>query len=766
MSRKISFEDDAQKPRRLDVSDGDDSTKKRSKQPKLEHEFSRNDTQTSAAPDIQAGAALPSGDVSGGGNGNLLDLTAIQQQSANALQGSLPDETPDRNVGVSSVRFIGEVVVQSIREANFGDKQKSKRQSKLKADKSRLSFNADEKATDGVTPNTADADNRDNEAGGDAGVNNDDTENTADVSDENADVNDASDDEPTEQDTADTDGDAETGGTNTKPSNKPKSRLKFSKADSEISKLEKQADRLDRKLEKAQEKIPTKTVTKKTLEFDEKKGKAVTKLTHEKEKIPIGEAKWNKPKDKSMPTKVAGVATSMAVTKIHAKVHQVEHENVGVKVAHKAELLAESGYRGAKRTAKSAYRFHKNRPYRQVSKLEQKSIKNKMKLDYKKALRDNPKLKSSPLSRWMQKRAIKRNYAKDLRAAKNAAQTGTKAVGIVAKAGKIVTAIIRKNPVFLVKACLVALLIFLVLSLLTMCVGIFSSTTSFVGAVSYAADYEDIDDASILYTELETDLRIYINDIQINHPGYDEYRFSIDSIGHDPFALIAFLTAVYHDFTFAEVVATIHAVFNAQYTLTLVSEVEIRTGTGTDSDGYSYTYEYEWHILNVTLVSRNFTDVLLEMMDDDQTEHFNVLMYSKGARQFVGNPFDFDWRPFVTSLYGYRIHPIHGDRRFHWGLDIGQPQGVPLLAALDGVVIAVGYQADGYGNFVVIECADGNQVRYAHCHEVFVTEGQPVERGDVIATVGTTGASTGPHLHIEIVRNGRFLNPIFFMEFR
>jgi hypothetical protein len=310
----------------------------------------------------------------------------------------------------------------------------------------------------------------------------------------------------------------------------------------------------------------------------------------------------------------------------------------------------------------------------------------------------------------------------------------------------------------------------------------FSGTSSFVGHVMYPAEFEDIDDASIMYTELETDLRIYINEIEENYPDYDEYRFSIDSIGHDPFALMAFLSAVYEDFIFADVAASIQAIFDAHYTLELESVMEIRereeerTGTGswTDEDGnihtYTYTYtvevEYEWHILHVTLTSRPFTEVLMEMMNDDEAQHFAILMYSKGARQFVGNPFDFDWRPFVTSLFGYRIHPISGARQFHWGLDIGLPEGTPLLAGLDGVVIAVGYQPDGYGNFVVIECEDGNQVRYAHCHEVFVTEGQTVERGDLIATVGNTGASTGAHLHIEVSRDGRRLNPIFFLEFR
>jgi murein DD-endopeptidase MepM/ murein hydrolase activator NlpD len=303
-------------------------------------------------------------------------------------------------------------------------------------------------------------------------------------------------------------------------------------------------------------------------------------------------------------------------------------------------------------------------------------------------------------------------------------------------------------------------------------------TGAVLGGLSYIADYEDIDDASILYTELEVDLLIAIQNTPATHPGYDEYRFSIDNIDHNPFELMAFLTAVYQDFTFAEVESTIREIFAAQYNLELTPVVEIRTrtetrtGSWTDEDGnsHSYTYtvvvEYEWHILYVTLTSRPLSEVLAERMDDDQAQHYAVLMYSFGARQFVGNPFDFDWMPFVSSLYGYRIHPISGVKQFHWGIDIGLPTGTPIRAGVDGTVVYVGYHPNGYGNFVVIESEDGIQARYAHCHEVFVTVGQTVERGDIIATVGNTGASTGPHLHMEIAVNGRRINPIFFVEFR
>ena len=533
-------------------------------------------------------------------------------------------------------------------------------------------------------------------------------------------------------------------------------------------------DRYEKKLNKARDKLPSKPVKKKELIFDEDKGKAASKLTHENEVIPIGAAEWNKPTKKSAGRGIIGKGASIATTKIHAKIHQVEHENVGVKAAHQAELWGESAYRGGKRKIKSAYRHHKNKPYRKVAKLEQKSIKNKMRTDYKKALRDNPKLKSNPASRFMQKRAIKLNYAKDLRNAKKAAAATKASVRFAARAGKTATAIIRRNPVFLVKAGLLLLIIFFIMSIFTMCMSMFQGGTGFVGAVSYAAEYEDICDASVLYTQLETDLRIYIQDIQINHPGFDEYRLNIGGIGHNPFELIAFLTAVYENFTFAEVEASIRAIFDAQYTLDLTEVVEIRTreetGSWTDEDGNTHTYtvivEYEWHILYVTLTSRPLSQVLAERMDEEQAEHYAVLMYSFGARQFIGNPFDFDWTPNVSSPFGYRVHPISGDRRFHWGIDIGLPAGTPIRAGLDGIVVYVGYHPNGYGNVVVIESIDGIQARYAHCNEIFVTVGQTVERGQTIATVGSTGASTGPHLHMEIAVNGRRINPIFFIEFR
>jgi murein DD-endopeptidase MepM/ murein hydrolase activator NlpD len=698
------------------------------------------------------------------------NLTGLQHEAVRSIQNIVPNNTPDNNAGVSATRFGMELTAVTVSNAV---KSKKKKKQKLQHDKSRLEFSDEENKNGDAEPPVKNEDNQEK------------SESAVDEADEklDGDSDDSSDEALDNQDNNSTEesvDSAESG--DSADSDKSKSKLKFSKEEKKIKHLEDKADKYADKLEKAREKLPTKTVTKKQIVYDEQKKKNVSKLTHEKEVIPIGEAKWNQPKKVSTVGKVGGAVTSLAVTKIHTKIHQAEHENVGVKTAHKAELLGESAYRGAKQGVRSAYRFHKNSPYRHLAKLEQKSIRNKMKLDYKKALRDNPKLKSNPISRFMQKRAVKRNYAKDLRAAKNAANTGKKAVGITAKVGKIVTAIVRKNPVFLLKLGLLLLLIFLILSMFSMCAALFSGSSGILGSVVYPAEPEDIDDATVLFTELETDLRVEIAEIGETYPGFDEYNFNIGNIGHDPFELMAFLSALYQDFSFEDIEEVIREIFDEMYTLEIVEESETRTrtethtgtATGTDSEGnsYSYTYtyqvevEYEYRTLNVTLTSQSFMEVITPRMDEEQTHHFYILMYSKGARQFIGNPFAFDWLPYVSSYYGYRIHPIDNEKRMHNGIDIGLPTGTELLATFDGTVASVANQPDGYGLVVVIENEDGVRVRYAHCDEIFVVAGQTITQGEVIATVGNTGASTGSHLHLEVEWNGRRFNPLFYFEFR
>ena len=113
----------------------------------------------------------------------------------------------------------------------------------------------------------------------------------------------------------------------------------------------------------------------------------------------------------------------------------------------------------------------------------------------------------------------------------------------------------------------------------------------------------------------------------------------------------------------------------------------------------------------------------------------------------------------ITSQFGARRDPIHGHRRFHRGLDIAAPRGTPIEAAAEGTVVFAGRQR-GYGNTVIIEHADGRRTRYAHAQELHVQAGETVEAGQEIATVGSTGRATGPHVHFEVIEDGKRVNPL------
>ena len=565
-----------------------------------------------------------------------------------------------------------------------------------------------------------------------------------------------------------------------------KKKLNFSKEELKINTLEKKAEAVNQKLDAVKEKLPTEAIRKKVRIFDEKTQKPKTRIRFEETAIPINEAKWNKPKKKSLPRKTAGALTTAGANKLHSKIYEVEHENVGTEAAHKAELVGESGLRGGKKLTHSAYRFARNAPYHKVSKLEVKTVKSSMKLSYQKALQDNPGLKSNPVSRLLQKRTIKKQYATALRTAKTSAKTATQASGILQKTSKTITGLVRKSPVTLLHAGLLMLIIFAIMALVSTCGTLFSGSTGFIGATAYAAEDVDIDNAELFYTEMETDLQIRIQNVESSHSGYDEYRYNIRDFGHDPFELMGFLTVSYEDFSYSEIQAVLQQVFNEQYSLTFTPETETRTRTETHSisitdpetgitttDTYQVEVEYEWYILNVNLASTSFYNVIYPRISTDQLEHFELLMRSKGSRQYVANPFSFNWLPYINpyshsglAMYGYRINPDSGVKDYHKGIDIGVPSGTEIHAGFDGLVTAAGYDAGGYGNYVVLEqrAERGTilEAKYAHCNSVLVSVGQTVSEGDIIATTGNTGDSSTPHLHLEVVKNGQYLNPLYF----
>ena len=116
----------------------------------------------------------------------------------------------------------------------------------------------------------------------------------------------------------------------------------------------------------------------------------------------------------------------------------------------------------------------------------------------------------------------------------------------------------------------------------------------------------------------------------------------------------------------------------------------------------------------------------------------------------------------IASGYGYRIDPVYKTVKLHPGLDFTAPSGTPIYATADGVIASAGNTGDGYGNHVIINHGYGYKTLYGHMYRIKARPGQQVKRGEVIGWVGSTGKSTGPHCHYEVIKNGNKINPVYF----
>lgn len=163
---------------------------------------------------------------------------------------------------------------------------------------------------------------------------------------------------------------------------------------------------------------------------------------------------------------------------------------------------------------------------------------------------------------------------------------------------------------------------------------------------------------------------------------------------------------------------------------------------------------------------------LNELMSDGYTDLWNELIGGSGEIIMSGSSWVskgyFTWplpETFtITSYFGTRVDPISGEIKTHGGTDIAAPSGTPILAATDGTVVVASYDADGYGFYVKLKHDDTYSTIYGHCSALLVSAGQIVKQGQVIAKVGSTGYSTGSHLHFEVIQNGARVDAINFYE--
>lgn len=528
--------------------------------------------------------------------------------------------------------------------------------------------------------------------------------------------------------------------------------------DKRVQKAADKSEKNRRKLQKAKDKMPKKRQYEMKRVFDEQTGKARYVV------VPV---------EVEMPFKPEGIGKA-AVHKlqtenmyfVHRKIAETEKDNSAVEGAHKTEQRAEDVYHYMKYHRKSKAQRKKDR----LEKLQKKQVTVDMKLEYEKFLSENPHLKgNSPkkqLQRQLQKQRIKREYAKARRAgaeAKTAKETFTKTANAATGIAKKLQEIAVKNKTLIITIGIFSLLLIMIMSALSSCGSMFTGTVTTTMASTYLSLPAEIDAADLSFTQKEMTLQNTIDSMETNHPGYDEYDYNLGAIGHDPFTLISYLSAVHTEFTAVDVEHEIQQLFDAMYSLTTEEVEETRTRTGTDAEGNETEEEYTVTILRVTLTVTPLESIVAGRMDTEQAEIFAAYTETKGGLQVFGTPADYYWYYYISSYYGYRKNPNTGAEELHRGVDIAVPTGTVVYAAHDGTVTQAAYDSY-YGNYVVITDSKGYTTKYAHMDSLTVSAGQSVKKGDTVGESGNTGSSTGSHLHIECLYNGEYYNPLFYFE--
>lgn len=174
----------------------------------------------------------------------------------------------------------------------------------------------------------------------------------------------------------------------------------------------------------------------------------------------------------------------------------------------------------------------------------------------------------------------------------------------------------------------------------------------------------------------------------------------------------------------------------------------------------------DWPTVSEHSLLHNLDSMLGDLADKQKQLHLleSVIVnhHMNDERQLAGRPVETGW---PSSSYGLRKDPFNGNPRMHRGLDFASAEGTPVLATGAGIVTFAGRRG-AYGNFIEIDHGGGLRTRYAHMHRIDVKVGDVVTRGQYIATVGSTGRSTGPHVHYEVLENGRHVNPSAFVQSR
>ncbi len=281
--------------------------------------------------------------------------------------------------------------------------------------------------------------------------------------------------------------------------------------------------------------------------------------------------------------------------------------------------------------------------------------------------------------------------------------------------------------------------------------GISEATGVYLSGLSLSTDF-DMTDCENYFTKMEADLQDMIDNVEEYYPGFDRYELSIeDEIGHDALKLMAYLSAVYEGYDLSMIQDVLNDLFEDMYVVETEEKTEIED-------------EEEIKIFSLTMKKTDWDTLMATRISDDKSDLYDSYDRNGGGHQAFHNPFDSNWSDKITSPFGWRIHPISGEEKFHRGVDIGMRSGTPVRSCSEGVVVKSTY-SDVEGNYVVVLDETGYKCHYMHLSERNVSEGDIVDYSTIIGKVGSTGYSTGPHLHLQITdQSGECLNPVFLVQ--
>lgn len=485
------------------------------------------------------------------------------------------------------------------------------------------------------------------------------------------------------------------------------------------------------------------------------------------------------------PKKPGNLAADALSAKTHQSVRNADQDNnSGVEAAHFTEGSAE----GAARAGSRFQYGRKLLQYKKLERLEKKANKDAADSIFAERMKSDPQAGSNLFSRWRQKQAIKKEYAAakaGAAAAENTAAGTAKAAQGTASMTEKAFQFVQSHSHIIIGIAAVGLLVLVIAGSVSSCSVLINGGGNVVLGTSYTAEDEDLKGVETDYTKLEDKLRKQIDRIETDHPGYDEYRYNLAEIGHNPYELASLLTVEFENYTRSQVQARLQSIFEAQYELKLEEKVEIRTRKETrvgysynpiTGTGHTYTYQvtvqYEYKILNVTLLNRGVDYVARNSgLTDDQLQRYEVTLDCRGNRDDLFAGIAFATPDGAGSSGEYQDYDIPGealtDEKFRKMITEAEKYlGYPYVWG--GSSPSTSFDCSGFVSWVINHCGNGWNVGrqtanglMGKCDIIPKSEAKP---GDLIffqKTYNTSGAS-----HVGIyVGNGMMIhcgNPISY----